>query len=55
MQAGVRITANCYLGTIHDFLLLNPIAATTPTRGAVTQITDTVRGVLERPGWRPRS
>jgi acetyl esterase len=47
MQAGVRITAVRYLGTIHDFLLLNPIAGTTPTRGALAQITDTVRGVLE--------
>jgi acetyl esterase/lipase len=46
MQAGVRVTADRYLGTIHDFLLLNPIAGTSPTRGAVAQITDTLRGVL---------
>ena len=47
MQAGVRVTADRYLGTIHDFLLLNPIAGTTPTRGALAQVTDTLRGVLE--------
>jgi acetyl esterase len=46
MQAGVRVTATRYLGTIHDFLLLNPIAGTTPTCGALAQITDTLRGVL---------
>jgi acetyl esterase len=50
MQAGVRVTADRYLGTIHDFLLLNPIAGTTPTRGALAQITDTLRGVL-RSEW----
>jgi acetyl esterase len=47
MQAGVRVAAVRYLGTIHDFLMLNPIAGTTPTRGAVAQITDTLRGVVE--------
>jgi acetyl esterase/lipase len=47
MQAGVTVTAVRYLGTIHDFLLLNPIAATTPTRGAVAQITDAIRSVLQ--------
>ena len=30
MQAGVKVTAVRYMGTIHDFLLLNPIAGTTP-------------------------
>jgi acetyl esterase len=49
MQAGVRVTASRYLGTIHDFLLLNPIAGTTPTRAAVAQITDTLRAVLRAP------
>jgi acetyl esterase len=48
MQAGVTVTANRYLGTIHDFLLLNPIADTAPTRGALAQITDTLRAVLGR-------
>jgi acetyl esterase len=47
MQAGVTVTAVRYLGTIHDFLLLNPIADTTPTRGAVAQITDTIRSLLQ--------
>jgi acetyl esterase len=42
MQAGVSVTANRYLGTIHDFLMLNPIAGTTPTRAAVAQVIDVV-------------
>jgi acetyl esterase len=45
---GVTVIAVHYLGTIHDFLLLNPIAGSSPTRGAVAQITGTLRGVLER-------
>lgn len=47
MQAGVTVTGVRYPGTIHDFLLLNPIAGSSPTRGAVAQITDTLRGVLQ--------
>src|SRR5919198_3382874 len=31
------------LGTIHDFLLLNPIAGSGPTCAAVAQVTDTLR------------
>lgn len=45
-EAGVRVTAVRYLSTIHDFLLLNPIAGTTPTRAAVDQIVATVRPVI---------
>ena len=37
MTAGVRVTATRYLGTIHDFMLLNPIANTPPSRGAITE------------------
>jgi acetyl esterase len=47
MRAGVMVTATRYLGTIHDFLLLNPIADTPPTRAALAQITNTLRAVLE--------
>ena len=42
MRAGVNTTATRYLGTIHDFLMLNPIAGTTPTRAALTQVIDVV-------------
>jgi len=47
MEAGVTVTAVRYLGTIHDFLLLNAIARAAPTRAALAQITATLRGVLE--------
>lgn len=36
MQAGVNVTAVRALGTIHDFMLLNPIAGTPAVRGAIT-------------------
>ncbi len=46
LTAGVRVTAARYLGTIHDFMLLNPIAQTPATRGAITQASATFRQVL---------
>ncbi len=36
MQAGVDTTAMRFLGTIHDFVLLNAIAKTPATRGAIS-------------------
>ena len=45
-DAGVDVTAVRYLGTIHDFLLLNAIASTTPTRAALDQIIHTVRHTI---------
>jgi acetyl esterase len=36
-QAGVRVTAVRYNQTIHDFMMLNPIADTPPVRAAVAQ------------------
>lgn len=36
-EAGVRVTAVRYLGTIHDFMLLNPITQTPAVRGAIVQ------------------
>ena len=35
MQAGVQTTANRYLGTIHDFMMLNPITETPAARDAI--------------------
>jgi acetyl esterase len=35
--AGVRVTTVRYNGTIHDFMMLNPIATTPAVRGAVNQ------------------
>ncbi len=36
MQAGVTVTAVRYLGTIHDFALLNPLAQTPAARNAIS-------------------
>ncbi len=37
MEAGVEVTAVRYLGTIHDFMMLNALAGTAPARSAVRQ------------------
>lgn len=36
MQAGVNVTAMRCLGTIHDFMMLNPLADTPAVRGAIS-------------------
>jgi len=48
MAAGVRVTAARYLGTIHDFMLLNPITETPAPRAAIAQVNDTLRRVFAR-------
>ncbi len=45
-QAGVDVIAARFLSTIHDFLMLNPLANTPATRGALTLITGTLKQVL---------
>ncbi len=45
-QAGVRVTSVRYNGTIHDFVLLNPITDTPAVRGALQQANDALRAVL---------
>jgi acetyl esterase len=42
-DAGVRVTSVRYNGTIHDFAILNALADTPAARGAIFQITDTLR------------
>ena len=37
-DAGVRVTSVRYNGTVHDFVVLNPLADTPATRGAIAQI-----------------
>jgi acetyl esterase len=37
MQAGVKVTVTRYLGTMHDFMMLNPIASTPAVRAAIAQ------------------
>ncbi len=46
MQAGVTTTATRYLGTIHDFVMLNPITNTPAARGAIEQASHTLKEVL---------
>jgi acetyl esterase len=41
-DAGVRVTSVRYNGTIHDFVVLNALADTPATRGAVAQIIGTL-------------
>jgi acetyl esterase len=48
LAAGVPVTAARYLGAIHNFLLLNPIAHSRPTRAAIAQVTAAIRAAVER-------
>ncbi|HEX7818280.1 MAG TPA: alpha/beta hydrolase, partial [Nitrososphaeraceae archaeon] len=48
MQAGVITTATRYLGTIHDFVMLNAITDTPASRGAIGQASHTLRKVLSK-------
>jgi acetyl esterase len=45
-EANVRVTCSRYLGTIHDFVMLNAIADTPAARGAITQATNALRDAL---------
>ena len=46
MLAGVEVTATRYVGTIHAFIMLNPIASTPATRAAVAQANEFLRRKL---------
>ncbi|MGH6680022.1 MAG: alpha/beta hydrolase, partial [Bradyrhizobium sp.] len=46
-EAGVRTTCTRYIGTIHDFLVLNAIADAPAARGAIEQINAALRNALE--------
>lgn len=46
MKAGVRTAATRCLGTIHDFVMLNPITNTPPVRGAISQASQVLKKVL---------
>ena len=48
MQAGVPTTATRYLGTIHDFMMLNPITDTPPARGAIDQVSQTLKELFSK-------
>jgi len=45
-DAGVRVTSTRYNGTIHDFVMLNALADTPATRGAIAQAVGALRGAL---------
>ena len=46
LAAGVPVTAIRYLGAIHDFVLLNPLAQSLPTRSAIAQATTALRAAF---------
>jgi acetyl esterase len=45
-DAGVRVTSVRYNGTIHDFVMLNALADTPATRGAIEQAVSALKGAL---------
>ncbi len=45
-QAGVKVAACRYLGTIHDFMMLDGLVDTPPQIAAIRQATDTLREVF---------
>ena len=47
-EAGVRITAVRYMGTIHDFVMLNPITETPATRAAISQANVMLKEVFRK-------
>jgi acetyl esterase len=47
-EAGVPVVQVRYLGAIHDFVMLNGLAETQPTRGAIAQAIDTLKRALHR-------
>ena len=49
-QAGVRVAATRYLGTIHDFVMLNAITSTPAARSAIDLATGTLRRVFCQDG-----
>lgn len=48
IQAGVNVTAVRYLGTIHDFVMLNALAGTPATCSAVGLVNENLRAVFAR-------
>jgi len=46
-QAGVQVIATRYLGTVHDFMMLNALAGTPATRAAIAQANAVLRDAFE--------
>jgi alpha/beta hydrolase fold len=51
-QGGVNVITARYLGTIHDFALLNPIADAPAARGVIAQGSAFLREALNASCWR---
>jgi len=49
-EAGVDVTAVCYEGTIHDFVMLNALAGTPAARDAIARASRVLKSVLTRSG-----
>jgi acetyl esterase/lipase len=47
-EAGVRVTCTRYIGTIHDFVMLNAIADAPAARGAIAQANAALMAALQR-------
>ena len=45
-DAGVKVTAVRYLGTIHDFVMLNPLSEVPSTKAAIKQASEKLREVF---------
>jgi acetyl esterase/lipase len=50
IHAGVRVTATRYLGTIHGFITLNPLANTPAARSAIAQAGNALRQAFKERG-----
>ncbi|WP_436527270.1 alpha/beta hydrolase [Actinoplanes sp. HUAS TT8] len=48
--AGVPVTATRYLGTVHDFVVLDALRWTSAARSAITQVTDFLRAAFGATG-----
>ena len=48
MEAGVVVTATRYLGTIHDFVVLNSLSDTPAARAAIAQAGAALRNAFAR-------
>jgi len=52
MQAGVPVTATRYLGTMHDFVMLNALTHTPAARAAIAHANNALRKAFSRYGQR---
>lgn len=48
IDAGVSVTSTRYNGTIHDFVMLNPLAESAPAKAAIAQAAAELRDVFAR-------